>query len=236
MLLNYKKNRKRLLFAIFVVLILLINNFVFFVQVEPTFAVQGKKIVIDAGHGGIDGGSVGDSIKIKESDVNLAISKKLKHKLESCGYQVVMTRNDENGLYGDSSKGFKRRDMNKRCEIINNSNADFAISIHLNKCEVEYRFGAIVFYKRNEQRSQELAENIQEEINSLYVKPRDKVLPRSDFYLFKHSQIPIVLVECGFLSNNKEEYNLSTELYQDKLAESILRGINKYYSEKNVIS
>lgn len=186
------------------------------------------KIVIDAGHGGIDGGSTGSLTGVKESELNLEIAKKLKKLFEKIGVEVIMTRESDVGLYGDTSEGFKVRDLKKRVQIINQNKPDLALSIHLNKYQKEYRRGAQVFYSNRNEKSKNLAKNVQFFLNLLPESKRiyDELL--GDYYLLNYSNCPMVIVECGFLSNNEEERLLQTENYQNKLANAMYNGILKY--------
>lgn len=199
------------------------------INADTTFSTT-KTIVIDAGHGGMDVGAIGKNLGLKESVVNLKIAKSLKNILLGNGYNVVMTRETEDGLYGDTSKGHKRRDMRKRKEIINSSFADLVISIHLNTCPYSYRKGAIAFYKINDEKSKELATFIQKNLNNnLYNMEKEQIV-KGDFFILNCNKKPAVLIECGFLSNSTEEQNLANEKYLDKIATSIFMGINDFFS------
>ena len=105
-------------------------------------------IVIDAGHGGIDGGVTGVNTNVKESEINLLIAEELKEIFEINGFTALLTRSDDNGLYGDTSPGFKKRDMEARKKIILESGADLVVSIHQNSYRASYRRGAQVFYQK----------------------------------------------------------------------------------------
>lgn len=117
-----------------------------------------KRVVIDAGHGGADGGAVGVKTGAIEAELNLAIAKFLKAEFENNGYVVIMTRVDENGLYGDESDGFKLRDLKKRVEIINSAKPEAVISVHINKYSLSSRRGAQVFLSRTRKRAKPLQE------------------------------------------------------------------------------
>lgn len=185
-----------------------------------------KNIVIDPGHGGMDIGASNKSLNLKESDINLKISQKLKETFLSNGYNVILTRESDEGLYGDISKGHKRRDMKKRMSIINNIENALVISIHLNSCPYTYRKGAIVFYKNKDVISKEFATSIQKELNStLYNREKEKIKV-GDFYILNKSKHPSILIECGFLSNIEEATNLSSNKYLNKLANCIYEGIS----------
>lgn len=202
-----------------------------------TNAASGKiTVVVDAGHGGIDAGAVGESTGVKESELNLYVAKKLKERLTASGINVVMTRETHDGLYGLATNGFKRRDMQKRKEIINESMPNLVISVHMNISSVKSVKGAQVFYYKGSENSKLLAEGIQQSLNTgmEYVKPR--VALTGDYYMLNCTQYTSVIVECGFLSNTEEEQLLKQDAYQDKLAQFIAEGALKYLDEKSTLS
>lgn len=181
-------------------------------------------IVLDAGHGGMDGGtSVGD---VLESDLTLEIVFKLKELLVERGYIVTLTREDKNALC--EGKFIKRIDMNKRVEVINNSNADLAISIHLNSySDSKYR-GAQVFYSDNLEDNFFLATNIQKSLKDNLKNTDRKIVIRNNIYLLNRVMIPTCIVECGFMSNYNEFTLLKTSNYQYSLVKAILSGIETF--------
>lgn len=181
-------------------------------------------VVIDAGHGGIDGGASGINTGARESDINLLIAKELEKLYVQSGFSVVMIRRTDEGLYGSTEQGFKLRDLKKRVEIINSSNADFLISIHLNVYSSPSRRGAQAFYKKGDKLSEKLAKQIQARINGLAIVPRLYNALWGDYYLLNESKIPSVIVECGFLSSPLDEGLLLTEEYRSKIADAIFGG------------
>jgi len=184
-------------------------------------------VAIDAGHGGVDKGAFGRSTNCPESEINLAISKKIEDNLKELGLSTVMTRNDENGLYGDTSKGFKKRDMQKRKEIIESSNARLAVSIHCNISSIVERKGAVIYYDENDPISLSLANNIMSELNKIS-RLRGKVrIDKEIMFITDKILVPSVIVECGFLSNVEEETLLQKDSYQSELAEKVADGIFK---------
>ncbi|MDE7084395.1 MAG: N-acetylmuramoyl-L-alanine amidase [Clostridia bacterium] len=189
-------------------------------------------VVIDAGHGGIDNGVQGINSKTDEADINLAIARFLKGQFTAAGFNCVMTRTNEAGLYGDTSKGFKMRDMKKRKEIIENCNADMVISVHQNFCPLPSKRGGIVFFDKSSEVSGALAANIQNELNALpqCVKPSGAM--HGDYYMLKCTQSPSVIVECGFLSNAEEDKLLNDESYQRAVAYAIFKGAVSYFANK----
>lgn len=203
--------------------------------------LNSKVIVIDAGHGGFDPGKTG--IKGEhEKDINLAISKKLKKLLEKSGASILMTRTSNKGLYDyDSTKKLtvrekKRQDMKKRVEYATEKGADIFVSVHQNALppsQAQY-YGAQTFYYKKSEEGKKLAESIQEtfrtEIKNGNVR---EIKPfTNESYILRKSSIPAVIVECGFISNPKEEGLLNDSKYQDKVAKCIRDGVVKYFSEK----
>ena len=191
------------------------------------------RIVVDAGHGGIDGGVVGRQTGIKESEVNLSIAFELCEALTDLGAEVVMTRKTAAGLYDTASKGFKKRDMQRRKEIATAANADFLISIHQNSYPIARYRGAQVFYNGENTNGERLATLTQNALNSLYAqedaKARNAV--KGDFFMLKCCDCPSLLIECGFLSNAEDERLLQNAVWQRKVAESIAAGLIAYLSD-----
>lgn len=185
-------------------------------------------IVIDAGHGGIDNGVQGVVSGADESDINLAIAKFLKGNFVNAGFNCVMTRTTEAGLYGTTEKGFKARDMQRRKQIIQECNADLVISIHQNYCSLPSKRGGTVFFDKNSQRSNELAQKIQQELNNLpqCVKPNEALY--GDYFMLKCTPSPSVIVECGFLSNEEEDKLLNTTEYRKAVAYAVFKGAVEY--------
>ncbi len=197
--------------------------------------VANKTIVLDAGHGGIDPGAMNKDKTILEKDVNLEITKKLRDLLESSGATVIMTRDRDVSLYQEDGNKTTRQKYNEnlknRKKIINESNADIFVSIHLNAFEQSKYYGAQTFYPKGKDDGKELAQFIQDELKRVVDQDNDrKIKPRDDIYLLKNATMPSVLIECGFLSNEKESQLLADSKYQDKIAWAIYVGIQKYLS------
>lgn len=190
-------------------------------------------IVIDAGHGGPDPGSIGYKTKVYEADLNLKISKMLKQKLEDSGISVVMTRETEAALAEGRGKSFKKRDMELRKEIIKQHRPNMVISIHQNSYTNHKFSGAQVFYDKTSDISKNIADKIQEE----FIKQLDgshKSTSPGDYYMLKCTTAPSVIVECGFLSNEKEEQLLLKPEYQEKIVSAIYVGIISFLQTKNL--
>ena len=195
--------------------------------------VANKIIVLDAGHGGIDPGAMNKDNTILEKDVNLEITKKLRDLLESSGATVIMTREKDVSLYQeDGNKTIRQKyneNLKNRKKIIDESNADIFVSIHLNAFEQSKYSGAQTFYPKGKDDGKELAQFIQDELKRVVDKENNrKIKPRDDIYLLKNTNMPSVLIECGFLSNEKESQLLADSKYQDKIAWAIYVGIQKY--------
>lgn len=191
------------------------------------------RIVIDAGHGGVDGGVVGRKTGVKESDVNLAIAFELCEVLTDLGAEVVMTRKTEAGLYDTAAKGFKKRDMQKRKEIAEAAKPDFLISIHQNAYPSTRYRGGQVFYNVEDENGKNLATLTQNALNTLYAQEgvKGRKQTAGDFFMLKCCACPSLLIECGFLSNPEDEALLQTAVWQRKLAEGIASGLIAYLSE-----
>ncbi len=181
-------------------------------------------VVIDAGHGGIDGGVSGKVTGTKESDINLAISRYLQKEFEDAGFLVVQTRLSEAGLYGTTAKGYKKRDMKKRAEIINAASPALVISVHQNFFSLSSRRGAQVFFKKGFAPSVALADCIQDSLNAMEECPRQSDPLAGDYFILTCHEYPAVIVECGFLSNAQDEALLVSDIYQQKLARTIRSG------------
>jgi N-acetylmuramoyl-L-alanine amidase len=189
-------------------------------------------VVIDPGHGGVDGGTNKDGILEKE--VNLAIAKKLKTNLEQKLYRVVMTREEDVSLDGLSDLDASRhqKDLQARADIINSSNAQLFISIHVN-CNFNRPAtdGSIVFYSDRFSQNRELAYTVQSALNSMFVNGRSRTVhdPQTgEFFILKYSDIPGVIVETAFISNEEERKLLLKEEFQEQLTSAIGKGVEKY--------
>lgn len=194
---------------------------------------SGKTIVIDAGHGVPDEGAQ-SSNGTTEAETNLKIALKLQNLLEQSGCTVILTRSDENAIYDIDSKTLKQKkisDIKNRVKIGNESSADVFVSIHLNKIPQQQYSGWQTFYKSSDENSTKLAKCIQSSLNESIQKENNRVAMKLDtVYIMKKVEIPISIVECGFLSNPEEEKNLLNDEYQNKLAWGIYTGIIDYFN------
>lgn len=230
-------NKKRLIFINLIIVISifyysLFSNNNLNTQLVSSTPVGNRTIILDAGHGNPDGGAVGEDGSI-ESDINLHIVLKLQSLLESSGCNVVLTRSDENGIYETSADTIREKkisDMKNRVDIANNSDAELFLSIHMNKLEQSQYSGWQTFFKNDDDSSKEIAENVQTSLNYFLKKENSRTIKSiSGIYLTKNVEIPLVIVECGFLSNPEENKLLQTASYQDELAWSIYIGIMDYF-------
>jgi N-acetylmuramoyl-L-alanine amidase len=189
---------------------------------------QKYRVVLDAGHGGNDPGKVGIDGQL-EKDINLEIVKKLATYLTASDVEVILTRDSDRGLYRADDSRKKIADMRKRCQIIEEAKPDLAVSIHQNSYHEEYVSGGQVFYYKTSERGKALAELLQERFDFVLGEDNRRLAkPNDNYYLLLHVKEPIVIVECGFLSNKKEAGSLEDEAYQDRLAWTIHMGIMEY--------
>lgn len=218
--------KKKTLLIAAAILITLVCVMAYFCASQTFSPALQYTIVIDAGHGGIDGGAVGKITN--ERDINLEYAETLKDVCQNLGMRVVMTRTDENGLYSPFAANKKRSDMKKRKEIIEKSDADLVVSVHMNAFPSSASRGAQVFYGIENERGQVLAEKVQDSLhNSIsYAKATAK---KGDFYILNCTSLPGVLVEFGFLSNLEEEKLLVTESYRKSMCQSVAFGILSFY-------
>lgn len=189
------------------------------------------KIILDAGHGGIDGGVSGVNTGVKESDLNLAVVKKLEKYLTDAGMTVVLTRNSAAGLYGAATGNLKKRDMKKRKEIIEKENPAIVVSVHMNNYAQQSRRGAQVFYKDGDENGKSLADSIQRSFNAMDSCVREYSALTGDYFMLNCSDFPSVIAECGFLSNPQDEALLITEEYQSEISYAIFKGIVGYLTK-----
>lgn len=203
-------------------------------QVGTKPAIE-RQIVIDAGHGGEDGGAEG-LYNLVEKNINLSIALKLRDMLALSGFDVIMTRTEDVSIYDDSAnttREKKRSDILKRLEIANSNPNAMMVSVHQNKFEQSKYSGAQMFYGLENELSQPLADCLQKRFvaniqpdNARQIKPIT-----SSVYLIHKAKIPAVLAECGFLSNPDEAAKLSTEEYQSQVAFTLYCGILEFYEQ-----
>ena len=192
--------------------------------------VAGNKVVVDAGHGGADPGKIGIN-GLEEKGINLSISLLLRDTLEKSGYSVIMTREEDKGLYDSSAANKKAQDMQRRIAMIREHMPVLSVSIHQNSYPQEEIKGAQVFYYTHSGEGKKAAEIMQESLLVLDDTNHRKAKANDTYYLLKRTESPTIIVECGFLTNTEEAGLLKQEEYQKKVAEAIVAGI-KAYMEK----
>lgn len=189
-------------------------------------------IVIDPGHGGFDPGKVGVNGAL-EKDINLSISKKLQELLIAEGYDVVMTRETDEALCSETDSNKKSTDMKNRVKLLEETKPLLAISIHQNSFTQESSRGAQVFYYSGSIEGEKFAKIMQQTIKESIADGNHRIeKPNTAYYLLKKTTCPLVIVECGFLSNHAEASLLVTQEYQEKMASAIKDGIIKYLASE----
>lgn len=193
-----------------------------------------KTVIVDAGHGGDDGGAIGIDGTV-EKNINLDIALKLEKILKFYGFNVIMTRTQDVMTCDDGLDSLRKRkisDIHNRFELMRKNPDAIFISVHQNKFEDSSQHGTQVFYSGNDERSKEIAEAIQTSVTLTLQRKNDRVVKKSGsgIYLLYHAKIPAVLVECGFISNSDEVKKLKDESYRMKLAILIADGLLKYLS------
>lgn len=218
---------KKIIFLLLIISFLIIT--VFRVDASKiTYPLIGKLIVIDPGHGGIDNGA--SHLNVKEDDINLVISLYLKEELEKNGAAVILTRDADYDLSKPNALYRKKSDFDNRIILINNSNANMYLSIHLNYFSQSAYYGPQVFYTKEIKSNENIAKKLQEQLNKSLNSSRKTKITNNRNYLYSKLNIPGVLIECGFLSNFNERNNLQRKEYQTKIAKTITKGIINYYN------
>lgn len=192
---------------------------------EEAMAAGGCRIVVDAGHGGADGGAVGTDTGVVEAGLNLAYAKNLGAALEKHGMEVVYTRLTDAALAGT-----KKADMAARREALRDGNVDLVVSVHMNKFTDRAVSGPMAYYMAGSAEGQRLAQSVIDAVTDALGRPRRLANP-GDYFVLRECACPAVLVECGFLSNPQDELALQDEAHQAVLCEAVAEGIMQYYSK-----
>lgn len=230
----FNKKTFFVLSGIMIILLTIINVCSKETIVQTTGNMKKYTIVVDAGHGAPDGGAV-SSDGVEEAGLNLEIAKKLQEALEDEGFLIIMTREDENNIANADKqktlKEMKASDLSNRVDIANNSEADIMISIHMNKFEGGSSWGWQTFYSKNSEEGKKLAELVQKSIQ----KNIDRINKRTalsidGIKIVDKTNIPVIIVECGFLSNAEDLKFLQTDEYQDKIVSGIVDGVKEFYN------
>lgn len=224
-----RKRKLELLMAVLIILVAILFSEAGVRIVDGRRIVEKKAtIAIDAGHGGVDSGKV-SVLGDYEKDLNLSIAARLEKRLKKKGYQVVMTRTDDQGPGAGSGSGWKTRDLRERSRIIDSSGAVMGISIHQNSYHDSSVRGAQVFYYKDSSEGERLAGCVQRQLRESLDKDNDRMAKgNGDYYLLRNTSVPTVIVECAFLSNYDEAGRITDEEYQNKVAGAIVKGIEEY--------
>lgn len=228
-------------FIVYVILFIAYLTFIVlsFINIDSLADVNSSDIsepiiVIDAGHGGEDGGAVANNIV--EKDINLSVSKKLKDIFKASGFIVITTRDKDKMINtnGSSLRERKVSDMKNRLELFNKNENNIVVSIHQNKFSQEKYSGTQVFYSKNNPQSEIMAEYIRKNIAKLIQPENERAAKPADgsIYLLYNSKVPAVIVECGFISNYTEANKLKDNNYQKKLAFAIYSGVLEFYNNR----
>jgi N-acetylmuramoyl-L-alanine amidase len=235
MIIVMKKSNVILIGLIFALLLAIYSlNMNIDTQASTTGTEIQKTVVIDAGHGGEDPGKVSGYSDLKEKDLNLKIAMKVGQLLESDGYKVILTREEDRLVYTEGTTNIyekRKQDLTRRKGIMDNSGANIVVSIHLNSFPETQYYGAQTFYPSNSPESLKLANSIQKSLrekldNENKRQPQEKKDP---IVILADLKTPTTIVECGFLSNAAEEGRLRTDEYQAKVADAIKAGIDDYF-------
>ncbi len=213
----------------------LIMIIVFFIVISSFYVVQslefndnliGKLIYVDPGHGGADPGAIYKNIK--ESDINLSVSKKLKKNLEKLGATVYIIRDGDYDL-SSTTISRKRSDLYNRIQLINNSKVDLYISIHINAEPTTLWYGAQTFYYPSNKNNIILAKHIQDCLAKSTSTKRE-ISRINDTFMYTNIRVTGVLIELGFITNYQDRTKLINDEYQEKLVTAVSKGIISYFN------
>jgi N-acetylmuramoyl-L-alanine amidase len=190
--------------------------------------LEGKTIVIDPGHGGRDGGTTGIAHGTIEKELNLKVAKNIREELKKrTGATVILTREDDSSLLGDTKQ---KEELQARIDLAQEHNADLYISIHHDAFEDKEVQGITTYYGKNKRSDKKLAEIIQDAIFNQNIETRDRGAKAGNYHVLRESQVPAVLVELGFTSNEKDENRMNSEEFQTKSKKGIVDGIIEYFT------
>lgn len=194
-----------------------------------------KTVIIDAGHGGVDGGTSADDGTL-EKDINLQIALKLNEMLSAMGVETVLIRDSDVSIHDESAVTIRQKkvsDLKNRLSIMNNTDDPIFVSIHQNHFGQPEYSGTQIFYSKNNSLSRNLADKIRMPVISYLQTENTREIKQSgsEIYLLNNAKVPAVMVECGFLSNPDEAGKLKNELYQNKLVFMIAIGIIDYFTD-----
>lgn len=192
-------------------------------------AISNVDVIIDVGHGGIDGGtSYG---QLLEKNINLAIAEKTYEELRKKGYIVLINRSGDYALSNENlwlkTRSRHLKDLAQRSHLANEIKPKVMISLHVNSARRSSSRGAILLHQKNDQ-SKQLAKQLQQSLNALY-GVHEKPVHGKTYYLLKHSRVPTVIVEMGFITNHQDREMLVHPSSQQAIAESIANGLEQYF-------
>ena len=217
---------KRVLFLL-LILFALVLSLAFKKSTVNAFPLFGKFIILDPGHGGLDPGTTYENDC--EKDYNLLFAKTLKSELEKAGATILLTRNGDYDLAAPEAAHRKKSDFDNRIKLIDDDKTDLYISLHMNYLNEPKYYGAQAFYSEKSEKNKVLAELIQAELNEYFnFNKKAKQIDNSK-YMYKNINTPGVLIEYGFISNEKDRNNLKKEAYRKELSKVILKAIVNYY-------
>lgn len=218
--------KKIFFFISFTLLIFL--SLAFTTKVKNTFSLFGKMIILDPGHGGIDPGSTYKDEY--EKNYNLEFSRYLKEELENRGATVIMTRNGDYDLSSPSANKRKKSDFDNRIKLINENKPDIYLSLHMNYLQDSKYYGSQCFYSIKNKNNIRIAELIQKHLNNYFNSQKPYRQISNDKYMYSKINTPGILIEYGFLSNQRDRKNLKQDNYKRKLSQIIANGIEEYFT------
>lgn len=192
------------------------------------YSLMGKVIYLDPGHGEIDAGAIYG--KILEKDINLILAKKLEKELVGRGAKVYLTRSGDYDL-AETTNGRKRSDLANRAKLINESDCNMYISIHLNYISNSKWKGLQIFYNKKNNENEVIAKMMTEYLENNMSNVRDYKYS-NDYYMYRLISKPGILIEMGFLSNPNDRYRLTKEKYQDELVSKVAEAVEEYFKKK----
>ena len=221
-----KRKTRLIVISVFVGLIIAANIVFPVVRAVSNFPEARYVVVVDAGHGGRDGGCVGANGSI-EKELNLKYAITLRDLLKTKNIKVVMTRENDKALYDENAKNKKISEMKARESVIKKAKPDLVVSIHMNSFGIKSAKGARAFYGTENDKGKIIAECVQKSMH-YYVNAKGISATKGDYYILNCTSFPSILVECGYISNPEEEALLNTDDYCKKLMHSVFCGILVY--------
>ena len=234
MVINFKKRSRLVALGIAAAVVIMIICFVMissrgsgYARRVSSNALRTVTIIVDAGHGGMDGGAVGTDTGVVEAGLNLSVALRLKEALEAQGITVIMTRED-----GDALAETKQADMQARREILRRADVDLVVSVHMNKFSDRSVAGAMAYYMQGSAEGEALAQSVINSVCDAIGQKRRAANP-GDYFVIRECAVPAVLVECGFLSNAGDEKRLQDAAHQQALADAICAGVLAYMENRS---